>query len=97
MARRKLNESVAKDFIKGNFDEVETKDKESTVESKPKNKKISKKDLISRFKSNDSDEKNIRITVDLKASLHRKLSQLSLDSGKSKADIIRQLLEELFE
>ena len=60
-------------------------------------KSKSKKELIDRFKNKDDDEKTIRITLDLKASLHRQLSQLSLDTGKSKADIIRQLLNELFE
>jgi len=35
-----------------------------------------------------------RFTVDLSESLHRKLSILSAQTGRSKADIVRMLLEE---
>ena len=107
MARKPLNKSLGQDFIKGNLDSVEENNNEAEVITQSSSKKDvpkkvnrkskSKKELIDRFKAKDNDEKTIRITLDLKASLHRQLSQLSLDTGKSKADIIRQLLNELFE
>jgi len=37
-----------------------------------------------------------RFTVDLSESLHRKLSILSAQTGRSKADIVRMLLEDTF-
>jgi KilA-N domain len=41
-----------------------------------------------------SKEPTVRLTIDLAESLHRKLSLLCARSGRSKADIVRMLLEE---
>jgi hypothetical protein len=39
-------------------------------------------------------EETIRFTVDMKASLHRKLSLLAARQGKKKVDIVRDALEQ---
>ena len=112
MARKKLNESLAKDFLagkmtmaeqgdtlsdksKGESDDVD--DVKQLVKQEIEVKKVKKSSLVDRFKEDKKEEGTTRITIDLKNSLHRQLSQLSLDSGRTKADIIRQLITELFE
>lgn len=56
--------------------------------------KISNKStLIDKFQTTPK-EATIRFTVDLPASMHRKLSILSAKTGKKKAEIVRMLLNE---
>jgi predicted DNA-binding protein len=45
----------------------------------------------------ESKEATKRFTVDLKESTHRKLSILAAKSGRTKADIVRLLLDEALE
>jgi predicted DNA-binding protein len=42
-------------------------------------------------------EATVRFTVDLPASMHRKLSILAARTGKKKAEIVRVLLDEALE
>jgi len=39
-----------------------------------------------------ADESRVRLTVDLPRSLHRRLNQLALDSGKPKTELVRIIL-----
>jgi len=39
-----------------------------------------------------ADESRIRLTVDLPRSLHRRLNQLALDSGKPKTELVRIII-----
>jgi predicted DNA-binding protein len=39
-------------------------------------------------------EPTVRLTVDLAASMHRKLSMLAAQTGRRKVDIVRVLLED---
>jgi predicted DNA-binding protein len=45
----------------------------------------------------ESKEATKRFTVDLPESMHRKLSILSAKTGRSKADIVRTLLEDILQ
>ena len=46
------------------------------------------------FGSVSSKESNIRFTVDLPSSLHRRLNQLSLDAGKPKTELVRIMIRQ---
>ncbi len=52
--------------------------------------------LIDKFQTPPK-EATIRFTVDLPASMHRKLSLLAARTGKKKAEIVRVLLDEALE
>lgn len=43
----------------------------------------------------EATEPTTRFTVDLPKSLHRRLQQLSLDSGKPKTDLVREILSKV--
>jgi hypothetical protein len=51
--------------------------------------------LMSKLMDMPEREPTVRITVDLPQSMHRKLSLLSAQTGKKKADIVRTLLNEV--
>jgi hypothetical protein len=61
----------------------------SSVTSKTPNSKM----LLDKFQTPPK-EATIRFTVDLPASMHRKLSILAARTGKKKAEIVRVLLDE---
>ncbi len=52
--------------------------------------------LVNKFQAPPK-EATIRFTVDLPASMHRKLSLLAARTGKKKAEIVRVLLDEALE
>ena len=73
---------------------VENRD---TINDLPKNKKKKKElSMIDKFQIKPK-EATKRFTVDLPESQHRKLSILAAKTGRTKADIVRMLLEEALE
>lgn len=63
------------------------------TQSEPKPKRTKKPSLMDKLQA-ETKESTKRFTIDLAESLHRKLSLLSVRSERSKADIVRILLEE---
>lgn len=59
----------------------------------PQSQKSGRSSLINKFQR-ESKEPTKRFTIDLAESLHRKLALLCARTGRSKADIVRMLLEE---
>lgn len=108
--RKSLDETLAHQFVYGktesnvtNDDEVESK--EETSHSPLSTSHLKKAEILTsqnnQFSSKIMDKLQLapkeatkRFTVDLSESLHRKLSILSAQTGRSKADIVRMLLEE---
>lgn len=54
-----------------------------------------KPSILDKLQPVESREATKRFTVDLPESMHRKLSILSAKTGRSKADIVRTLLDEI--
>ncbi len=109
--RKSLNDSLAQEFVFGNAsddsdDEVDEQvDSSESSDPEPDHpvisdepttpiKKTSK--LMDKLQA-ESKEATKRFTVDLKESTHRKLSILAAKTGRSKADIVRLLLDEALE
>lgn len=102
--RKALNESLAKQFVYGE-EEVPREPVEQPTESasspQPESQSSSKlpvattkeTDLMSKLEIPEK-EATIRFTVDLPQSLHRKLSMLAAKTGRTKADIVRLLLDD---
>jgi len=109
--RKSLNDSLAEEFVFGNAsddsdDETdEQADSTESSDSEPDNPVISDQPDIPIKKTSklmdklqaESKEATKRLTVDLKASTHRKLSMLAAQTGRTKADIVRLLLDEALE
>ena len=107
--RKSLDDSLAKDFVFGG-DKTEDKqlndqeEIEQQVEPAPEVKPVSanteKKDkelsLMEKLQV-EAKEGTKRFTIDLAESMHRKLSILAAKTGRSKADIVRMLLDEALE
>lgn len=102
--RKLLNNSLAQEFVFGDEADEQVDSTESS-DSEPENpvisdelntpiKKTSK--LMDKLQA-ESKEATKRFTVDLKSSTHRKLSILAAKTGRTKADIVRLLLDEALE
>lgn len=65
-----------------------------SVEKAATEKKSNESPLVGKFQTSPR-EATIRFTVDLPASMHRKLSILAARTGKKKAEIVRVLLEDV--
>jgi hypothetical protein len=111
--RKSLDDALARQFIYGEKpQETATILSVEQTESEPKSEdsdelkadvasdateKTSKDSpLIDKFQTPPK-EATIRFTVDLPASMHRKLSLLAARTGKKKAEIVRVLLDEALE
>ena len=110
--RKLLDDSLASEFVFGGDEprtEAPTPDiklEEVTAESeststrpmplKPSDKSKKKSSLIDKLQI-EAKEGTKRFTVDLKESVHRKLSILSAKTGRTKADIVRMLLDDALE
>ncbi len=104
--RKSLDDSLAKEFVFGG-DQTEDQplnkqeEIEQPVESAPEVEAVSasteKEDkelsLMEKLQVQPK-ETTKRFTVDLEESMHRKLSILAAKTGRSKADIVRLLLDE---
>lgn len=75
-----------------------TRKRAQTATPKAENKtKANKPSALDKIMESSAQERMIRITVDLEESKHRKLSMLCAKSGKTKAHIIRLLLDDLLD
>jgi ribosomal protein L23 len=86
--------------IKPELEEVFTADLESIptapMPEKPAEKQSKELSLMEKLQV-EAKEGTKRFTIDLRESVHRKLSILSAKTGRSKADIVRMLLDEALE
>jgi hypothetical protein len=84
--------------IKPELEEVFTADLESTptapMPKNPAEKQIKELSLMEKLQV-EAKEGTKRFTIDLRESVHRKLSILSARTGRSKADIIRMVLDDV--
>lgn len=60
-------------------------------------KKLNKESSLMKKLQLEAKEPTIRFTMDLKESLHRKLSILAAKTGRTKVDIVRMLLDDALE
>ena len=102
--RKSLDDSLAKDFVFGG-DKPETPTPEVTeevedeslpIEEKPVKKPKKELSLMEKLQV-EAKEPTKRFTIDLRESVHRKLSILAAKTGRSKADIVRMLLDDALE
>jgi len=109
--RKSLDDSLAKDFVFGGeqpeaeaapTSEVEEEITPVESESKPIAPTAPKSDIKLSASSSlmnklqvEAKEGTKRFTIDLRESVHRKLSILSARTGRSKADIIRMVLDDV--
>jgi len=86
MTRKKLNDNEA-DFIKGSANPTAAPATPTTQQTK--------EDILSQILQPAPPapkEPQIRFTVDMDLGLHRRLSVAAAKAGKSKADIVREVL-----
>jgi len=109
--RKSLHDSLAQEFVFGNSaddsDDAPDEEAPSTESSDPEpnnpvisdetNTPIKKTSKLMDKLQAESKEATKRFTVDLKSSTHRKLSMLAAKTGRTKADIVRLLLDEALE
>ncbi len=109
--RKPLDDSLASEFVFGG-DQAETEtaptpepvttvEDESTPiapmkEEKPVEKQSKELRLMEKLQV-EAKEGTKRFTIDLRESVHRKLSILSARTGRTKADIVRMLLDDALE
>ena len=102
--RKSLDDSLAKDFVfGGDTEETSTSEVTETVEDeslpikeKPVDKPKKELSLMEKLQV-EAKEPTKRFTIDLRESVHRKLSILAAKTGRSKADIVRMLLDDALE
>ena len=81
-------------------EEVTKEEQETETSHDDKPKKISVSSTLGEnlkqelFGSVSSKESNIRFTVDIPSSLHRRLNQLSLDAEKPKTELVRIMIRQ---
>ncbi|MGL6344987.1 MAG: hypothetical protein ACRC80_38265 [Waterburya sp.] len=108
--RKPLDDSLASEFVFGgdqaaSTPEVEPEDEVISVElestpiapmkeEKPVEKQSKELSLMEKLQV-EAKEGTKRFTIDLRESVHRKLSILSARTGRSKADIIRMVLDDV--
>ena len=97
MARKKLTEAQ-KQFISGDDENNQSSQQVNTQVDTQANTQISddigsklKKEL---FGEREMKESSVRFTVDIPASLHKRLNQLSVDTGKPKTELVRTILKQ---
>jgi hypothetical protein len=104
--RKPLDDSLASEFVFGGdkaeteVEEITTVESESTpiapMPEKPAEKQSKELSLMEKLQV-EAKEGTKRFTIDLRESVHRKLSILSAKTGRSKADIVRMLLDDALE
>lgn len=107
--RKSLDDSLASEFVFGgdqpqtgvnptpDVEEVTTVEDKSTtapMSEKPVEKPSKELSLMEKLQV-EAKEGTKRFTIDLRESVHRKLSILSARTGRSKADIIRMVLDDV--
>ncbi len=90
--RKPLNDSLAQQFVYGESETSPAPQPEPipVQPEQPKSKELSLMDKL----QVQPKEATKRFTVDLPESMHRKLSILAARTGRTKADIVRVLLDE---
>lgn len=88
--RKPLNDALAENFVYGQGDNPQ---KTPTTSSPSPSFKPSSMNRL--LEATEQKEATKRFTVDLPESMHRKLSMLAARTGRTKADIIKTLLEDL--
>ena len=110
--RKSLDDSLANEFVFGEEppqteaapkpkdEEITAVEDESTsnapIEEKPVEKSNKESSLMKKLQV-EAKEGTKRFTIDLRESVHRKLSILAAKTGRSKADIVRMLLDDALE
>lgn len=98
--RKKISEA-AREFIGSQASNQEQNDTDSkTNKSANINPEtaVTESSLKSELLGNiEEEEPTIRLTVDLPRPLHRRLNQLSLDSGKPKSELVRIMIRRALE
>lgn len=105
--RKSLDDSLASEFVfsgdKSETEETptseikeEVEDESLPIEEKPVEKPLKESSLMQKLKL-EAKEPTKRFTIDLRESVHRKLSILAAKTGRSKADIVRMLLDDALE
>jgi hypothetical protein len=108
--RKSLDDSLASEFVFGGDkpeaeaatpeEEVTTVESESIsiapMKDKPVERQSKELSLMEKLQV-EAKEGTKRFTIDLRESVHRKLSILSAKTGRSKADIVRMLLDDALE
>ncbi len=89
--RKSLQDNLAEDFV-FNQDEPQTSDNKQ----RSSKTRSSKSKLLDKFKT-EPKERTKRFTIDIKESTHRKLSMLAVKTDRTKAEIVRMLIEEALE
>ncbi len=90
MARKKLSDAQ-KQFIAGGANQqVDTSANASVDKIADDIRKNLKQELF----GTKTKEASIRFTVDIPASLNKRLSQLSVDTGKPKTELVRTILSQ---
>lgn len=88
--RKSLNDALANEFVyeKSDFPSPRPRVSELPPSAKPK------PSIIEKFHPVEAKEVTKRLTVDLPDSMHRKLSILAAKTGRTKAYIVRTLLDD---
>ncbi len=107
--RKPLDDALASDFVYGENEPIDeaSEIKEPEIEQPVKSSSQSEVKSVSPTTEKNNKELSLmdklqvkpkeatkRFTVDLAESMHRKLSILAAKTGRSKADIVRMLLDE---
>ncbi|MGV2830758.1 CopG family transcriptional regulator [Myxosarcina sp. GI1(2024)] len=108
--RKSLDDSLANEFVYGSdkpqtgaapTPDVELETEEATptppIEEQPVTEKPKKESSLMQKLQVEAKEGTKRFTIDLRESVHRKLSILAAKTGRSKADIVRMLLDDALE
>ena len=104
-SRKSLDDALAQQFIYGEKQRgslQEPPEEQTPLEPPPEppslleEKTPNDSTLMDKFQTPPK-EATVRLTVDLSASMHRKLSLLAARTGKKKAEIVRVLLDEALE
>ena len=104
--RKPLDDSLASEFVFGGdkpqteLEEIFTAELESIptapMPENPGSKPNKESSLMEKLQL-EAKEGTKRFTIDLRESVHRKLSILAAKTGRSKADIVRMLLDDALE
>jgi hypothetical protein len=97
--RKTLDDALAEQFVYGetapaNKTEPPPKNEKDNSEFRTPNSELKKESSLMEKLQLEPKEVTKRFTVDLPETMHRKLSILSAKTGRTKADIVRMLLEE---
>lgn len=107
--RKSLDDSLANEFVYGGdkpqtgaapTPDIELETEEATpapVEEQPLTERPKKESSLMQKLQVEAKEGTKRFTIDLRESVHRKLSILAAKTGRSKADIVRMLLDDALE